>query len=103
MPDLQVFVFCMAMGFALAGAVSSFYQLVTSEPANFRIGANSVFGNLTAVVISIFGGPFIVARLVLRGLRTREMSVAPVLVGLVVSAMWSTCAGIFFLSVLLSA
>ena len=54
------------------------------------------FGLGLAVVISMFGGPFIVVQKVVAGLRAREISALPAAVGVIVAGMWSVCAGIFY-------
>jgi hypothetical protein len=37
------------------------------------------------------------------GLRSRELQALPALVGVVIAGMWSVCAGIFYVSLLVSA
>jgi hypothetical protein len=56
-----------------------------------------------AVLLSMFCGPFIVVRRVIEGLRARELTVLPALVGTVIAGMWSVCAGIFYVSLLIAA
>ena len=51
----------------------------------------------------MFCGPFIVVRKVVAGLRARELTVLPALVGVVIAGMWSVCAGIFYVSLLIAA
>ncbi len=103
MSELGVFAFCAATGFAVAGTVSSLYKLVTSEPADFSIARSSVFGLLIAVLLSMFGGPFIVVQKILAGLKSKQLSAVPALFGVAVAGMWSVCAGIFFVSLLIGA
>ncbi|MGQ7794533.1 DUF6949 family protein [Faunimonas sp. B44] len=103
MSEFAIFGFCAAMGFALAGVVATFYQLVTSEVASFRVGRTTFIGNAMAVILSMFGGPFIVARTVVAGFRARELPGLLLLIGLAISAIWSTCAGIFVVSLLVHA
>ena len=103
MSELLVFAFCAAMGFVLAGTVSSFYKWMTSEPADFSIARSGFVGLLIAVLLSMFGGPFIVVQKVLAGLKSRQLSAVPVLFGVAVAGMWSVCAGIFVISLLISA
>ena len=91
------------MGFVTAATISSFYQWVTSERADFSVERASFGGLAVAVMISMFGGPFIVMQKVLAGLRARELRAVPALLGVIVAGMWSVCAGIFYLSLLLGA
>jgi hypothetical protein len=91
------------MGFVCAATISSLYQWITSEQADFFVNRRSVGGIVVAILLSMFGGPFIVMRKVLVGVRTHEVSVVPAALGVLVVAMWSVCAGIFYVSLLVSA
>lgn len=103
MADLLGFLFSAAIGFAMAGTVTSFYQLVTAEPAEFLTARGGVIGNLVAVLLTMFGGPAIVARKIVAGLRDGRLTMVPAACGLAVAGMWSVCAGIFFLGLLVAA
>ena len=103
MSEFEVVVFCAAVGFASAGTITSFYQWITSERADFGIHRPSPVGWLVVILLSMFGGPFIVMQKVLAGIRTHEIRAVPALLGLVVVGMWSVCAGVFYLSLLISA
>ena len=103
MSELGVFAFCAAMGFVSAATISSFYQWVTSEPADFSVERRSLAGVVVAVLVSMFAGPFIVVRKVIAGLRSQELRALPAVVAVVVAGVWSVCAGIFYLSLLVSA
>jgi hypothetical protein len=101
--DLGVFAYCAAMGFAAAATIATFYQWVTSErPELFAMRPN-VSGLIFAVLLSMFCGPFIVVRRVVDGLRSHELKVLPAVVGAVIAGMWSVCAGIFYVSLLIAA
>jgi hypothetical protein len=54
------------------------------------------------VLISMFGGPFIVVQKVWSGLRAHELRVLPALLGVLFAGMWSVCAGVFYVSLLIS-
>lgn len=101
--DILVLLFCAATGFAMAGTVASFYQLVTAKPADFLVAAGSVSGNMVAVLLTMFGGPFIITRKIIGGMRARQLALLPAVLGLAVVGLWSVCAGIFFLGLLISA
>lgn len=103
MLDLALFAYCAAIGFAAAGAVSSLYQLLTAEAADFTVHRSGVAGNVVAVLVSMFGGPAIIARKVVVGWRSRELTALPAAVGFTVAGVWSTCAGVFFVSLLAAA
>jgi hypothetical protein len=101
--DLSVFAYCGAMGFVTAATIATFYQWVTSERAELFAVRPSVPGLAFAVLLSMFCGPFIVVRKVVTGLRSRELTVLPAAVGVVIAGMWSVCAGIFYVSLLVAA
>jgi hypothetical protein len=91
------------MGFVTAATIATFYQWVTSERAELFAARASVPGLILAVVLSMFAGPFIVVQKVWAGLRSREINALPAIVGVLIAAMWSVCAGIFYVSLLVSA
>ena len=103
MAEIGVFAYCAAMGFVAAATIASFYRWLTSERADFVITRQTRAGMMVAVLISMFGGPFIVVQKVLAGLRSRELRTLPALVGVAIAMMWSVCAGIFYVSLLISA
>jgi hypothetical protein len=90
------------MGFVAAATIATFYQWVTSERAELFASKGSVPGLALAVVISMFGGPFIVVQKVWTGIRSREINVIPAVLSVLVAGMWSVCAGIFYVSLLVS-
>ncbi len=103
MSELGVFVYCAAIGFAAAATLASFYQWVTSEQAELFAVKRTVPGVAFAVLFSMFCGPFLVMRRVVSALRAREIAALPALIGVVIAGMWSVCAGIFYVSILVSA
>ncbi len=102
MSEFQVIAFCAAFGFVSAGTISSFYQLLTSKRADFALPGTDLGAALVTVFINMFAGPFIVARMVLNGVRSREIRALPALLGALVTGMWSSLAGVFYLSLMLS-
>ena len=103
MTEFGVFTYCAAIGFASAATISNFYQWVTSKRADFHVAQTNLPGMVVAVLISMFGGPFIVVQKVVAGLRAQEIRAIPAVLGVLVAGMWSVCAGIFYLSLILSA
>ena len=103
MSELGVFAYCAAIGFAAAATIATFYQLVTSRKPELFSAAPTVPGVAFAVLLSMFAGPFMVLRRVITGLRANEIKALPALAGVVISGMWSACAGIFYVSLMVSA
>jgi hypothetical protein len=100
--ELGIFAYCAAVGFAASATISTFYQWITSERAELFATRKSALGLALAVLISMFGGPFIVVQKVWGGLRAREINALPALLGVVIAGMWSVCAGIFYVHLLIS-
>ncbi|MBZ8134632.1 hypothetical protein CLD20_15245 [Afifella sp. IM 167] len=98
---MEVLAFCAVTGFAAAGAVASFYQWVTSEPADFRISDFTWRALSVSVLLCVAAGPFIVARRVREAFAARNAQLVPVIFGVTVCGLWSACAGTLFLSVIL--
>jgi Family of unknown function (DUF6949) len=101
--DLGVFAYCAVMGFVAAATIATFYQWVTSEAAELFSARTSLLGLAFTVALSMFCGPFIVVRKVVAGLRARELKILPAAIGVVIAGMWSVCAGIFYVSLLVAA
>ncbi len=97
MPSYLVYLFCAAFGFAAAGVITFFYQLVTSETADFATEWRGWWAALFAVLLSMFGGPFILTRKVYVGIRLGEMGALPAIMFLGLSFMWSVCAGVVYI------
>jgi hypothetical protein len=91
------------MGFVVAAVISTFYQWVTSENADFSIGKPSIPGVAFSVLLTMFGGPFIIARKVVAGLRTRQIGTLAAVAATIIVGIWSICAGLFYVSLLVSA
>ena len=103
MSEVGVFAFCAAMGFVTSATVATFYQWVTSKQAElFEIGSG-LPAIVLAIFLGMFAGPFIVVQKIWKGLRTQELQALPALFGVILAGMWSVCAGIFYVSLLISA
>ena len=103
MSNLALFAYCAAMGFAVAATLATFYQWVTSERAELFAMRPNAWSLFTAVLLSMFCGPFLVVRRVVEGMRARELKILPALIGAVIAGMWSVCAGIFYVSLMVAA
>jgi hypothetical protein len=58
---------------------------------------------MLAVLLSMFCGPFLVVRRIVEGLRSNELRLLPAVVGAAIAGVWSVCAGIFYVSLLVAA
>ena len=68
-----------------------------------RVLSVALAGIAVSVLLSMFGGPFIVMQKVVAGLRKQEIHALLALFGTLIAGMWSVCAGLFYLSLLVSA
>lgn len=103
MSDVGVFAYCAAIGFVVAATLASLYQWVTSERAELFAIRPSTVGLMLAVLLSMFCGPFLVVRRIVEGLRSNELRLLPAVVGAAIAGVWSVCAGIFYVSLLVAA
>ena len=90
---LQQFL-ALAIGFAVAGAISTGYQLVTKQPASFRLLEQGPHpGTFAAVPLLVFAAPFIIMRNTIRGRRIEGRRVEFVMVATVIAGVWSILSG----------
>jgi hypothetical protein len=93
-PDQLQSFFALTLGFALAGALSTGYQVATRRPASFRLleqGPSPV--TLAAVPFLAFAAPFIIMRNTLRARETEGRSFQLVMAATVIAGFWSLMSG----------
>ena len=75
-----VYAYVTAVGFVMAGVLSSFVQLVSGEPMRFGVEPRSILTSILSVLLRVFAGPAILLRNAWRGMlieaRPRHDSVA---------------------------
>ncbi len=94
---IQLFL-AFAIGFAVAGMVSTGYQLVTRRPASFRLlRRGPAPATFAAVPVLAFAAPFIIMRDTLRRRRSKERRVdallPAVLLPTIAASFWSMMSG----------
>jgi hypothetical protein len=84
----------LAIGFAFAGMLSSGYQLMTLEPASFRL-LNEGDRNraIAAVLFLIFAAPFIIIRNTIRGSRIERSGFGFAALASFLAGFWSLMSG----------
>jgi O-antigen/teichoic acid export membrane protein len=91
--SVQSFI-ALAIGFAIAGLISTFYQLVTKQPASFRLlNQGPRPSTFAAVPFLAFAAPFIIMRNTIRGRRIEHRRMEFVMVATVVAGIWSLMSG----------
>jgi len=84
----------LAIGFAIAGLISTGYQLVTERPASFRLLEQGPHpAAFAAIPFLVFAAPFIIMRNTLRGRRIERRRFEFVMVATVIAGIWSLMSG----------
>ena len=84
----------LALGFAVAGLLSSGYQLLTLQPASFRLLHEGERNRaLAAVPFLLFAAPFIIIRNTIRGRRIEGRGFGAAAVASFVAGFWSLMSG----------
>lgn len=95
--------FCIASGFVSAGLAGSLYQLVTSEPARFRLLGPSVPAVFLTFLFCAVSGPFIIMRNAIAMARKEADMLVWLLGSALIAGMWSACSGLLLLDFVLAA
>jgi hypothetical protein len=91
--SLQSF-FALAMGFAVAGLISTGYQALTQRPASFSLLSQGTHpAAFAAVPLLVFAAPFIIMRNTIRGRRIEHRPFVFVMVATIIAAIWSLMSG----------
>ena len=84
----------LAIGFAVAGLISTGYQLVTERPASFRLLEQGPHPTtFAAIPFLVFAAPFIIMRNTIRGRRIERRGFEFVMVATVIAGIWSLMSG----------
>jgi hypothetical protein len=82
------------IGFAIAGLISTGYQLVTERPASFRLLEQGPHpSTFAAIPFLVFAAPFIIMRNTIRGRRIEGRRTEIVMVATVIAGLWSLMSG----------
>ncbi len=103
-PDALNSLFCLGIGFALAGALASGYQAVVLRPLSFALLQQGIMPKtFAAVPFLVFAAPFIIMRNILRGARVERRRFQFVMMATVLSGFWSLMSGTFVVTTLRAA
>lgn len=103
-PDALNSLFCLAIGFALAGALASGYQAIVLRPLSFALLQQGVAPKtFAAVPFLVFAAPFIIMRNTLRGARIERRRFEFVMMATVLAGFWSLMSGTFVVTTLRAA
>lgn len=102
MGDLGILIFCAAVGFAIAGCLTSFYKLVTSRSLASAAQESKALGMAVAAAFAVFAGPVLIFEKLIEGVRGGELPASMVVGGVVISLIWSACAGVLLVGLALA-
>jgi hypothetical protein len=100
--DALVLGYAAMVGFVAAGIIASFYQWVTSEPANFALLGTGMFAMMVTFAFCAFTGPIIMLDKAVCFRRSAQGPVGWIFAGLFFALLWSLCSGIFVLGTILA-
>lgn len=93
--------FALAIGFSLAGALVSAYQVLIRRPPGFSLLAKGPTpGAFAAVPFLAFAAPFIIMRNTVRVRRMEKTRVEAVMIATVVAGFWALMSGTVLINVL---
>jgi len=95
--EVLVTCFSIALGFVLAGLLSSLYQLVTSKPARFEMKAETIYTGIAQTFLIMFAGPAILMRNAIRGRMIEHRNVGWLVASTAIAGAWSLCSGVMLL------
>jgi hypothetical protein len=82
------------IGFAVAGLISTGYQLLTERPASFRLLEQGPRpATFAAIPFLVFAAPFIIMRNTVRGRRIERRRFEFVMIATVIAGLWSLMSG----------
>ncbi len=99
--ELMILLYCAAVGFVAAGIVSSFRQMLSAEPPQFKMAGERWTVLLASLAYFAFTGPVLVFRAVVSGRLGERRSLTWTLAGITVVGLWSVCLGLIVLQVIL--
>lgn len=84
----------LAFGFAVAGMLATFFQLVTTKPASFKLLNEQARAlAIAALAFLIFTAPFIIMRNIIRGRQIEGRNFVFVMLATVIAGVWSLMSG----------
>jgi hypothetical protein len=96
--------FSLFIGFALAGALTSGFQLWAERPAGFGLLQEGMTPRrFAAVPFLVFAAPFIIMRNTLRGVKIESRRFEFVMLATIIAGFWSLMSGTFFVMTLRAA
>ena len=102
MESLIVYSYVTAVGFVMAGVLSSFVQLVSGQPMRFGVEPKSVLTSILGVILRIFAGPAILMRNAWRGMLIEARPKVWFGLSAAIAAFWSLLLGALVIDIVLT-
>ena len=93
MEDVFIYAYVAAVGFVMAGILSSFVQLVSGEPMRFGLQPTSLVSSVGGVLLRVVAGPAILMRNAWRGMRIEARPKIWFGLSAIIAAWWSLFIG----------
>jgi len=93
MEDVFIYAYVAAVGFVLAGVLSSFVQLVSGEPVRFGLQPTSLLSSIGGVLLRVVAGPAILMGNAWRGMRIEARPKIWFGLSALIAAWWSLFIG----------
>ena len=97
----MIVLYATAVGFVVAGIVSSFYQLVMAKPLKLVIGSTTA-SIARATMLCAVTGPLLITRALAVEFAAKNRTPALLAAGTFAAMVWSCCLGILVLGFTLS-
>jgi hypothetical protein len=99
-PESLQSIYALILGLAIAGALSTGYQIFAERPASFRLLDEARSKALVAVPFLVFAAPFIILRNTIRGARIENRGFVPVLAATMIAGFWGLSCGMVIMGLL---
>jgi polyferredoxin len=100
-PESVYSLLTLAFGFAVAGMLGTFYQLVTTRPPSFRLlVAPATPSAVVALPFLIFTAPFIIMRNTIRGAQIEDRNFGFAMLATMIAGIWSLLSGTLVVKVI---
>ena len=99
-PESLQSIYALILGLAIAGALSTGYQIFAERPASFRLLDEARSKALAAVPFLVFAAPFIILRNTIRGARIENRGFVPVMAATMIAGFWGLSCGMVIMGLL---
>jgi hypothetical protein len=102
-PESLQSIYALILGLAIAGVLSTGYQVFTERPASFRLLDEAKPKALVAVPFLVFAAPFIILRNTIRGARIEGRGFVAVMAATMIAGFWGLSCGMVVMGLLRAA